>query len=145
MANAGPGAGGIDGGGGGAAAGSDGAAGDGADGAAGASGGLVTGSRVFTGTATLLFNGPSCTEEAGATGDRWCAFVTFTDATMSARSLYVVNVSRVAAGVEVTCGPAGGAADAELPVADGRRWAATPGRPTLHGTFFQGDTLVYYD
>jgi hypothetical protein len=128
---------GIDGGDGGAAAGRDGAAGDGA---AGASGGLVTGTRVFSGTASMLFNGPSCTAEAGATGDRWCAFVTFTDATMAARSLYVVNVSRVAAGVDVPCGSAG--ADCLLLTAD---LGVDVLGPSLHGTFFQGDTLVYYD
>jgi len=144
---AGPGGIGIDGGGGAAAAGSDGAAGDGADGAdgaAGANGGLVTGSRVFSGIATLLFNGPSCTHEEGATGDRWCGFVTFTDAMMSARSLYVVNVSRVAAGAEITCGPGGGTANADCLLLTADLHGDT-GAPVYHGTFFQGDTLVYYD
>jgi hypothetical protein len=137
---AGSGAGRIDGGDGAAAAGGADAKGDGAGGAAGASGGLVTGARVFSGTATMLFNGPSCTGEEGATGDRWCAFVTFTDATMLARSLYVVNVSRVAAGADVRCGAAG--ADCLLLTADlGLDIVGGP----LHGTFFQGDTLVYYD
>ena len=132
------------GGGGGATAGGDGAAGDGAGGAAGASGDLVTGVRVFSGTATMLFNGPSCTQEAGAAGDRWCAFVTFTDATMAARSLYVFNVSRVASGVEVGCGTGGGPTSADCLLLTSDLGVDVLG-PTLHGTFFQGDTLVYHD
>ena len=133
------GVGGIDGGAGGAGASADGAAGDG--GPAG-NGNLVTGVRVFSGgTATLLFNGPSCTQAGDATGDRWCAFVTFTDATMQARSLYVFNASRAAAGADVRCG-ATDSADCLLLTAD---LGGDGGSPVLHGTFFQGDTLVYYD
>ena len=53
---------------------------DGATGDGGADGGssLVTGVRVFSGTARMLFNGPSCTAEPGPTGDRWCGFIAFT-------------------------------------------------------------------
>jgi len=136
----GPGSGWIDAGG----AGGDGAAGDGgADGGPDGTGNLVTGVRVFSGgTATLLFNGPSCTQEGGATGDRWCGFVTFTDATMQARSLYVFNASRAAAGADVRCDGAATGADCLLLTAD---LGGDGGSPVLHGTFFQGDTLVYYD
>jgi hypothetical protein len=141
---AGGGLGGIAGGGG--ASGGGGAGGGGAGGTAGSGPGVVTGARVFDGEATMLFHGPSCTAEVGAPGDRWCAFVTFSDATSDARSLFVVNVSRVVAGVAVTCGGGGGAA-----ATDPNCLLLTPslGRdslePTLHGTYFQGDTLVYYD
>jgi hypothetical protein len=129
--------------GGGAGANADGAAGDGGpDGA----GNLVTGVRVFSGnTATLLFNGPSCTQEGGATGDRWCGFVAFSDATMQARSLYVFNASRAAAGTDVRCDAAttgNAGADCLLLTAD---LGGDGGSPVLHGTFFQGDTLVYYE
>jgi len=133
---AGGGLGGIAGGGGAA-----GGAGHGAAGRAGTDAGVVTGSRVFTGTAaTMLFHGPSCTEEATATGDRWCAFIAASDSTSDARSLFVVNVSRVVTAVEVTCA----ATDPNCLLLT----AALGGdslSPTLHGTYFQGDTLVYYD
>jgi hypothetical protein len=105
----------------------------GGSGAGGA--GVITGSRVFAGTAGMLRNGPPCTHEVGATGDRWCAFVAFS--TSGRNSLFVVDVSQVVAGVTVTCG-----------AADPSCLLLTPtlgGDGALHGTFFQGDTLVYYD
>ena len=147
---AGPGGGGIgiDGGGGAAAAGNDGAAGDGADGAdgaAGANGGLVTGARVFSERRDAAVQWTLVHARRGRDGrSRRCGFVTFTDAMMSARSLYVVNVSRVAAGAEVTCGPGGGAANADCLLLTADLHGDT-GAPVYHGTFFQGDTLVYYD
>jgi hypothetical protein len=139
------GAGGIDGGAGSAVAGSDGAGGEAADGTAGAGGGdLVTGVRVFSGTARVLANGPACTGEVGALGDRWCAFITFTDATQEARSLYVFNATHAAAGQPVSCGAADGGADTNC-----LRLTASlggdSGSPVLHGTFFQGDSIVYYE
>jgi len=135
--------GGFGGGDGGPVAGGDGAAGDGGDGAAGTSGNLVTGVRVFSGTAKMLFNGPACSHDEGATGDRWCAFVTYTDATMQARSLYVFNASRVIAGVDVHCG--GGAnTDGDCLLLTADLWGDSSS-PVLHGTFFQGDTLVFYE
>ena len=117
-----------------AAAGAD---GGGSDRGAVLNGGMT---RVFSGTAKMLFNGPSCTQEEGATGDRWCAFVTFTDATMQARSLYVFNATRAAAGVDVRCGTA---ADTDCLLLTADLWGDSSS-PVLHGTFFQGDTLVYY-
>jgi hypothetical protein len=140
---AGVGVGGSGGGGGAAAAGRGGAAGGAGGGAAGAGGALVSGVRVFSGTATLLFNGPACTQEAGATGDRWCAFVTFTDLTRQARSLYVFNASRVAAGADVRCGTGAAATDTDCLLLTADLWGDSAS-PVLHGTFFQGDTLVYY-
>lgn len=94
------------------------------------------GVRVFTGTAGLILDGPSCTSAEGAEGDRWCGFVTL--ASDGNRDLYVLNVSAVRAGVPVTC-------DEPDPnclllthglVSSGANW---------HGNFFTGDTLVYYD
>jgi hypothetical protein len=95
-----------------------------------------TGVRVFSGTAGLILDGPSCTGEEGAEGDRWCGFVAL--ASDGNRDLYVFNVSAVRAGVAVTC-------DEPDPnclllthglVSSGANW---------HGNFFTGDTLVYYD
>ncbi len=88
----------------------------------------------------MLFDGPACTAEAGATGDRWCAFVA--RGVGQARDLFVVNVSRVVAGDAVTC--TGGNGDPNCL----RLTAALGGDsfdPTEHGTLFQGDTLIYYD
>lgn len=87
----------------------------------------------------MLFDGPACTAEVGATGDRWCGFVALSSA--NTRNLFVVNVTKVAAGVTVDCGAP----------ADPNCLLLTPALggdsadPTLHGTLFQGDTLVYYD
>ena len=100
--------------------------------------GVVTGSRVFAGVASMLFDGPSCTAEAGATGDCWCAFVALSST--GTRNLFVVDVSQVAAGVAVTCGAPDPSCLLLTPSLGG-----DSSDPTLHGTFFQGDTLVYYD
>ena len=132
---------GVDGGDASAADGRDGA-GDGGDGAADTGGNLVTGVRVFSGTAKMLFNGPSCTNDASVTGDRWCAFVTYTDATMETRSLYVFNASRVVAGADVRCG--GGASTDACLLLTADLWGDSS-NPVIHGTFFQGDTLVFYE
>jgi len=139
---AGTGAVGVDGGDAAAANGRDGA-GDGGDGAADTGGNLVTGVRVFSGTSKMLFNGPSCTNDASATGDRWCAFVTYTDATMQARSLYVFNASRVVAGADVRCGGSA-STDADCLLLTADLWGDSS-NPVIHGTFFQGDTLVFYE
>ena len=114
---------------------------DGGGAVAGTGAGVVTGSRVFSGAAaTMLYQGPSCTDDVAATGERWCAFIAFSDSTSDARSLFVVNVSRVVAGVDVTCA---------APDPNCLLLTASLGgdslSPTLHGTYFQGDTLVYYD
>src|SRR6185503_11848610 len=84
----------------------------------------------------LLNAGPPCTFEAGATGDRWCGF--FADTTTSPVSveLHVVNVTKAAAGVPITCG----ASDANC-----LKLAGASYQDESHPEFFQGDTLVYYD
>lgn len=118
--------------------------GSGAQATAGAAGsgtvgvGVATGTRVFTGTAAMLFDGPSCTAEPGAVGDRWCGFLALSlDNTWN---LFVVNVSQVIAGVAVECGEPDPNCLLLTPALRGDSLD-----PTLHGTFFQGDTLVYYD
>src|SRR5262245_58289426 len=81
-----------------------GAAGGGPAGTGGGGGAAPSGTRVFSGRASMLWDGPSCTADDGATGDRWCAFVT--PGSAGGRNLFVVDVSRVAAGDTVTCGGA---------------------------------------
>lgn len=101
----------------------------------------VGGTRVFSGTARVLASGPSCTQEAGASGDRWCAFLTFTDTLAQIRSLFVFNASRAIAGQPVTCAPDGADPNCLLLTAS---LGVDAGGPTLHGSFFKGDSLVYY-
>jgi hypothetical protein len=99
------------------------------------------GASVFQGgDASLLGAGPSCTGEEGATGDRWCGFATSLTVVGNAYlqfDLYVVNVTRAAAGTAITCGQAGDTNCLKL--------ATAAREDDFHGTFFQGDTLVYYD
>ena len=113
-------------------------------GPAGAGGGGAGGSlagtnvRVFIGqTAIVLQSGPACTSQEGATGDCWCAFAAASPTSANAFDLFVVNISRAAAGVAVTCGPA--------PDANCLRLTAQFAEDETHPVFFQGDTLVYYD
>jgi hypothetical protein len=98
---------------------------------------MPTGSLVFQGTMVALLNqGPPCTGEAGATGDRWCGFFTQTQAGSYPADLYVVDVTKAAAGTAITCG----ATDANcLHLTDSFTQDA------VHAALFQGDTLVYYD
>jgi hypothetical protein len=94
--------------------------------------------RVFNGqTAIVLQSGPACTFQEGATGDRWCAFAAASPTSTSAFDLFVVNISRAAAGVTVTCGP--------TPDPNCLRLTAQFAEDEGHPAFFQGDTLVYYD
>lgn len=94
------------------------------------------GVRVFTGHAATLEPIEACTAAELSGSERWCGFVALSSAGM--RNLYVVNVSRVIAGVPVSC-------DVLDPncllltedvAGSGANW---------HATFFKGDTLVYYD
>jgi len=119
-----------------------GSAGAGGGGAAGPSAIPVGAARVFAGTSRMLAGGPSCTQEAGATGERWCAFLTYTDPLAQIRSLYVFDASRAIAGQPVTCVPGGTDPGCLLLTAN---LGVDAGGPTLHGTFFKGDTLVYYE
>src|SRR5262252_4075473 len=102
---------------------------------------MPTGSLVFQGNlAALLNNGPPCTFEEGATGDRWCAF--FTQLGTYPADLYVVNVSKAAAGTSITCG----ASDANcLHLTSSFTQEPSTATTIYHPALFQGDTLVYYD
>jgi hypothetical protein len=99
----------------------------------------VTSGQVFSGTASMLFDGPACTREEGTGADRWCAFVA--RAENGDRKLFAVNVSALLAGEAVTCGNA----DEEHCVLLTPSLGGDSFDPTHHGTLFQGDTLVYYD
>jgi hypothetical protein len=58
---------------------------------------------IVGGTVQLIGSGTdTCTNQVPATGDRWCAFAKVS-ATTSASELWVVNVSKLAANVPVTC------------------------------------------
>jgi hypothetical protein len=98
---------------------------------------MPTGALVFRSQrAELLGFGPACTMEAGATGDRWCGFFVPAETSASEAALFVVNVSKAAAGASITCG----GADANcLKLTD------TLGQNRVHPALFQGDNLVYYD
>src|SRR5262252_8441450 len=102
---------------------------------------MPTGSLVFQGNlAALLNNGPPCTFEEGATGDRWCAF--FTQLGTYPADLYVVNVSKAAAGTSITCGTT----DANcLHLTSSFTQEPSTATTIYHPALFQGDTLVYYD
>ena len=89
--------------------------------------------------AFMLRFGPSCTEEAGATGDRWCAFVAASPTTANAADSYVFNATRAAAGTAITCGVATDTNCLKLTAAFAEDDSGA------HGAFFQGDTLVYFD
>ena len=131
------GSGGVAGAGGGPAGAGGGPAGAGG-GPAGAGGAAGTSVRVFNGqTAIVLQSGPACTSQQGATGDRWCAFVAASPTSATAFDLFVVNISRAAAGVTVTCGP--------TPDPNCLRLTAQFAEDANHPAFFQGDTLVYFD
>jgi len=108
----------------------------GAGGTAGTSGPpMPSGTMVFQGDEAILLDlGPACTGEVGATGDRWCAFLVGPDT--APRPLFVVNVTKAAAGTSITCGTTG---------ANCLMLTATSAEDDLHPIGFQGDTLVYYD
>jgi hypothetical protein len=100
--------------------------------------GVAEGTRVFSGVASMLFDGPACTREAGAASDRWCGFVARSDT--GERNLFVVNVSVVLTGDAVSCD---GASEHCLLLTESLGGDSFD--PTQHGTLFQGDTLAYYD
>src|SRR5690348_10501388 len=98
--------------GGGTGGGSLGGTGQTADGGGLTGGGGSTGAVVApTGTAiirgqqfALLDLGAPCTNEAGATGDRWCAFIGPSPSMPTNAALFAVNVSKAAAGTAIDCG-----------------------------------------
>jgi hypothetical protein len=116
-------------------------AGSGGGGAAGSgtAGANPTGSLVLPGQDwVLLDNGAPCTNEVGATGDRWCAIQVSPTAT-GVGPLWVINVSKAAAGTSINC-------------ASGTDPNCLKLLPTLtedpllyHPNGFNGDTLIYYD
>ena len=101
-------------------------------GSVGAGGGV----RVYVGKAVMLPDGPPCTAELGAEGDRWCGFLAVSET--GRNNLFVVNVSAVLAGVPVSCdeGDPNCLLLAREVIADGNSW---------RWIYFNGDTLVYYD
>jgi hypothetical protein len=105
---------------------------DDAEGPAGTGGGV----RVFGGAAGTLSAARSCTHEPGADGDRWCAFIG--RSSEGDHNLFAVNVSQVKAGVPVACG-------SEDPNCLLLTDHVEGSSADFHPSFFQGDTLVYYD
>ncbi len=106
-------------------------------GGSGTVGPMPTGSPVFIGaSASLLTQGPPCTWEKGATGDRWCAFIAESTTTPGKGDLFVVNVTKVAAGTAITCG---------LTDANCLKLTGNYGENQDHPALFGGDTLVYYE
>jgi hypothetical protein len=97
---------------------------------------------LFKGQAAFLATGAPCTNESGATGDRWCAFTSPSTSRPEGVDLFVVNASRASAGVAISCGGA---------VVDPNCLRLTGGffeeseAPAPHAAGFQGDTLVYFD
>src|SRR5262245_17487698 len=80
-----------------------GTAGSGTGGAAGAAN--PTGSSIFIGDQAILLDlGPACTNEEGATADRWCAFIAASVSAPGNGDLFVFNASKAAAGTAITCG-----------------------------------------
>lgn len=96
-----------------------------------------TGTRVLQGTqAALLDLGAPCTNEEGATGDRWCGIIAPSALMPTNAALFVVNVTKAAAGTPVTCGQTDPNC---LQLTD------TFGENPDHPAMFRGDTLIYYD
>lgn len=94
------------------------------------------GVRVYSGYSATLEPAEGCTGEEGSVNERWCGFVALSSEGL--RNLFVVNVSQVIAGVPVSCGEPD--PNCLLLTEDvggsGANW---------HATYFEGDTLVYYD
>jgi hypothetical protein len=103
----------------------------------GATGANPTGSLVLQGNQVALLDlGPPCTNEEGATSDRWCAVFGPSVVTAGQAALFVIDVTKAAAGASITCT----ASDANcLKLTD------SFGENDNHPALFQGDTLVYYD
>ena len=94
-----------------------------------------TGTTILKGPQLALLDlGAPCTNEVGATGDRWCAFMDLSGATNAA--LFVVNVTKAVGGTPVTCA----ATDPNC-----LNLTGTFGEDDNHPALFNGDTLVYYD
>ena len=97
---------------------------------------------LFKGPAQMLGHGSPCTNEIGATADRWCAFISPSTSSLGRIDLFVINVSRAAAGVAISC--AGGIVDPNCLKLTGG-FFEEPSTPFPHAAGFQGDTLIYFD
>lgn len=98
--------------------------------------------RLISGAVRFLSSGPTCTNEAGSTADRWCAFLTPSTTSLDNLDLFVVNVTRAAAGTPITCG--GVAPDLNC-LRLTRGFFEESDAPAPHAALFQGDTLVFFD
>ena len=98
--------------------------------------------RLISGAVRFLTNGPTCTNEAGSTADRWCAFLTPSTTSLDNLDLFVVNVTRAAAGTPIACG---GVAPDPNCLRLTRGFFEEADAPAPHAALFQGDTLVFFD
>jgi len=119
-----------------------GGAGTGGDRGGGGAGAPVTTTpgaiKVYSGQAFLVADGPSCTHDPDATGDRWCVFGVPSTASSGDTDLFVVDVTKaLTPGGAVTCSAAATSPDC-------LRLAAPVFRDSYHTIQFRGDTLVYY-
>jgi len=117
--------------------GGGGATGTGGAGTGNTAGAMATGTLVFQGASPVLLpSGLPCTFEEGATGDRWCAFLTDSVSTPGNTDLFAVNVTKAGAGVSISCG---------LADANCLKLTSSYFEDQFHVALFQGDTLVYFD
>lgn len=98
--------------------------------------------RLISRAVRFLSSGPTCTSEAGSTADRWCAFVTPSTSSLDNEDLFVVNVTRAAAGTPIACG---GVAPDPNCLRLTRGFFEEADLPAPHAALFQGDTLVFFD
>jgi hypothetical protein len=103
--------------------------------------------KVYPGNFTLLGSAQTgCSNQQPPSGDRWCAFHT-PDAEIGRNDLWVINMTKVVAGVAVTCDPAGKVADPNCLRLTRDLWIGTPTSgqqrfPTVHR--FDGDNLIFH-
>jgi hypothetical protein len=97
--------------------------------------------RLVAAHATLVGTGKdSCTNERGATGDRWCAF-TKPSVNLGFDELWVIDVTRAAAGATIKCD---GTDASCLRLTTGLFSEQTPSGTSFRIHGFDGDTLIYY-
>jgi hypothetical protein len=98
--------------------------------------------RLISGLAVLVGNGPdSCTHQVPATTDRWCGFIAPSRFLGQATyDLWVINVTRAAAGVDIVCN--GSHLSDCVPLTSNPVIDPNSG-PGVHT--FTGDTFIYYE
>lgn len=96
--------------------------------------GTGMGVRVTSRSVATLSPDRACTSEEGAEGDRWCGFLAMGDD--GEHNLFVLNVSQVIAGAQVSCEGDDPNCLFLLDHVEG---------DVTHPTYFAGDTLIYYD